>query len=162
MTTQFPGNVTHVNRTVAGLRNLNTVIGVQVFDDGNVLASLDANWTSPQLRRLGVAEAWLRMRLSLWERQAIVDMARPLLPTMDEDAHVLRLDLPAEYITAEDGDKHLVLDMINLVTRYQRRQADLLPNIAVITSVEQVLARVAPEWLAARRYMAGMTQLMGE
>ncbi len=163
--TQFPGMVTKVNATTSGLRHLNVIIDTGIDDHGGCWAQLDANWSSAQLRRWGVTKVWLHvLTCSDGTQDCQLDLERPLVSSFAEGEHTWRVELPADYATAENGDHRLLQ---NFVRKYIMTGALARGDIArgtlacmVFAEVDQVLARVAPEWLAARKYMAGMTALL--
>lgn len=166
MNTQFPGMVTKVNATTSGLRHLNVIIDVNIDDHGVCWAQLDANWSSAQLRRWGVTKVWLHVLVgSDGIQDCQLDLERPLVSAFAEGEHTWRVDLPPNYATAENGDHRLLQ---NFVQKYiltdSRTRSDLARGTLacmVFAEVDQVLARVATDWRAARRYMTGMTTLLG-
>lgn len=166
MNTQFPGMVTKVNATTSGLRHLNVIIDVNIDDHGVCWAQLDANWVSAQLRRWGVTKVWLHVLVgSDGTSDCQLDLERPLVSTFAEGEHTWRVGLPVDYATAENGDHRLLQ---NFVRKYiltdSRTRSDLARTTLacmVFAEVDQVLARVATDWRAARRYMTGMTTLLG-
>ena len=146
--------------TVPGLRNVTATVSTDVAADGQVYAKLDVSWASAQLERLGVADVTLIITLS---SSAPANLCQVIMNdatahgTVDE--HVWSLDIPAGYAMAEDGDQQLMIDMIWRHARYNDARG--VVGCAICATVEQVLAAVADEWLAARRHLACTAALIG-
>lgn len=131
------------------LRDGYATTDIHIFDDGDMWASLVGNWSSPQLKRLGVLNVRLDMRVS-------VDPAHNKftlnMKMKDEADREIEGYIPTAYVIIPEK-----VDPLASLPKYATSMADC----AVVVSAELFMHRVNPHWHAVLKHFRTLTELRG-